>query len=267
MTVRTRRTLRVALLLTLALGACAPPPPGSLEALEVTARRGAERREQRYAVCDARGILRIDGRSTGKLPGVTLRVRVASPDRARLQASWLLGTLADVAVRSDSLIAWVPAERLGLAFGGLADTLGVREPARFLAQAMSASWVAPRDAWRSASLDSTGGVTLAWRGSADEQWTLRVDHDGRPLEVSVARDGRSVGAKVSGWQGRGDDAWPARLELADGGGQLRARLEFTELRAAKRARASWFALSPPDDARTLTLPDLQRLWNTRGEAR
>lgn len=267
MTVRTRRTLRLVLFLALALGACAPPPPGSLEALEVIARRGAERREQRYAVCDARGILRIDGSATGKLPGVTLRVRVASPDRARLQVSWLLGTLADVAVRSDSLIAWVPADRLGLAFGGLADTLGVREPARFLAQALSASWVAPRAAWRAATLDSTQGVSLTWSGAAGEAWTMRVDHDGRPAEVTVARESRSVSAKVSGWQGRGIDAWPSRLELSEGAGRLRARLELTDLHAAKRARASWFALMPPDDARTLTLPDLQRLWSSRGDER
>ncbi len=265
MTHRRHRLLSLLLALSCVLGACAPPPPGSLESLEQAARRGAERREKRYAACDARGILRIDGRATGKLPGVSLRVRVASPDRVRLQASWLLGTLADVAVRRDSLVAWVPAERMGLVFGGLADTLGVREPARFLAQALAASWGAPHAAWRDAALDSSGGVTLSWTGEAGERWTMRVDHDAHPAEVRVERDGRSLTAKVSQWRGRALDAWPGKLELSDGEGRVRARLELEELRSVKRARDSWFALALPDDARTLTFPELQHLWSMRGE--
>jgi hypothetical protein len=96
---------------------------------------------------------------------------------------------------------------------------------------------------------------------------MRIDRMGRPAEVRVEREGRSLIARITNWQGRALDAWPSRLEIADGGGQVRARLEIDDLRAMKRARAPWFALMPPDDARTLTLPDLQRLWSMRGENR
>lgn len=263
MTPRTRLVLALILGGSAVLGACAPPPPGSLQSLESQARRGAERRARRFAVCDARGILRIDGPATGKLPGVSMRVRVASPDRVRFQISWLLGTLGDVAVRSDSLVAWVPSQRLALVMGGLADTLGVQEPARFLSQALSASWIAPREAWRDAVLEPEG-VRLAWSGTAGESWTMRVDREGRPAEVRAERDGRSLAAKVSSWQGRGLEAWPSRLELTEGGGRVRVRLELEDLHAVRRPRASWFALMPPADARTLTLPDLRELLNAGG---
>lgn len=266
MSTRAHRLAFCTLACSLALASCAPPPPGSIESLESSSRRGAERRERRYASADARGILRIDGHATGRLPGVSLRVRVASPDRARVQVGWLLGTLADLALRSDSLVVWIPGQRLGVLFGGLADTLGVREPARFLAQALSASWVAPHSAWRQAALDSSG-AQLEWPGSAGETWTMHVDRDGRPTDVRVARAGRSVTAKVVGWLGRGPDARPSRLEIADGEGRVRARLELEELRAVKRPRASWFALMPPADARTLTLADLRELWSDMGERR
>ena len=162
---------------------CAPPPPGSLESLEQTARRAAERRERRWSAFEARAALRLDGRATGRLPAVSVHLRVASPDRVRLQARWLLGLLADVGARGDTLTVWVPSERLGIMVPDLADTLGVRDPARFLARALTATWVAPHEAWRQGVLDSAGAL-LAW-DERDEHWTLRVATGGR-TSVEVA---------------------------------------------------------------------------------
>ena len=247
------------------LASCAPPPPRGLETLEVLARRGAERREHRFAVCEVQAALRVSGRATGRLPAVSLHARLATPERVRLQCRWVLGLLADVAVRGDTLTAWVPSERLGLRVPDLSDSLGVREPARFLARALTASWQAPSEAWKQAVADSAG-VTLAWP-EHDEQWTLRVDRDGRPREVVVARNGQSVRARYGAWRGAGPYAWPARVELADAAGWVALTLDLEDLHAAKRARPAWFALVLPDDARRLELDDVKRILSQRGGGR
>ncbi len=249
----------------LLLASCAPPAPRGLEPLEVMARRGAERRERRLAAFELQAVVRVDGRATGRLPAVSLNARLASPDRVRLQCRWLLGLLADVAVRGDTLVAWMPAERLGIRVPDLADTLGVRDPALFLGRALTASWQAPREAWRAAVADS-GGATLAWP-QGDERWTLRVDRDGRPRDVTVARGERTVTARYAAWRGAGERAWPARIDLADGAGWLKVRFDLEDMRAAKRARAAWFALALPEDARRLELDDVKRVLSSRGGLR
>ena len=249
----------------LVLASCAPPPPGGLESLEVMAQRGAERRARRAATCEIQSVLRVDGRATGRLPAVTLHMRLTSPDRVRLQIRWLLGLLVDLAVRGDTLTAWMPGERLGLKIAALSDTLGVRDPALFLGRALGATWPVPREAWRRGVADSSG-ARLGW-DERDEHWTLRVDREGRPLEVSVARGERTVTARYSSWHGTGPAAWPARVELADGAGWVRARFELEDVRAARRPRPAWFALVLPEDARRLELDDVKRVLSTRGGLR
>jgi hypothetical protein len=262
---RARRSLLAALavgMVALLGSSCAPPPPGGLESLEQTARRMSDRRERRLSAFEAHAVLRVDGRATGKLPAVTVHVRVASPDRVRIQLHWLLGLLADVSARGDTLTAWVPGDRLGLSVPDLADSLGVREPARFLARALSAGWSAPHEAWRQGVLDSAG-ARLAW-DERDEHWTLRVGRDGRPREASVARGEHIVRARYDRWRGAGSAAWPGRVELEDGSGWLKVRFDIDDLHATRKPRARWFALVLPDDAKRLELDDVKRILSSRG---
>jgi len=244
------------------LASCAPPAPRGLETLEEAARRGAERRARRLVALEAQAIVRVDGRATGRLPAVAVSARLASPDRVRIQCRWLLGLLADIAVRGDTLVAWMPSGRLGLHVDDLADTLGVRDPALFFGRALLAAWEPPREAWRAAVADS-GGAVLAWTGG-DEAWQMHVDREGRPRDVRVERDGRSLTARYDAWRGSGPRAWPAKLELEDGAGWVRLRLELEDLRTPKRPRAHWFALTLPDDARPLTLDDVKRVLSRSG---
>lgn len=250
----------------LSLGACAPPPPGSLEALEVTARREAERRERTYADAEGVAVMRLDGRATGRLPALDVRLDLDSPDRVRLQFRWLLGVLGDVVARGDTLVVWMPSERLGVSFAGLDDSLGVHEPARFLAQALTASWVAPHEAWRDAVLDSAG-VRLAWSERDGDVWTMRLDRHARPSEASVTRGDHTLTLRLSAWDGAGAHARPERLEIADGDGWVRLRLDVDDLHPVRRRRASTFALVLPADARTLDWGDLTRLLSMGGLAR
>lgn len=244
---------------------CAPPPPGSLESLESAARVGAQRRERRLQGLEARAVLRVDGRATGRLPAISVTTRLASPDRVRIQARWLLGVLLDAVVADDTLTAWMPSERLGVRLPGLADSLGIREPGRFLGRAIVAGWQAPRDAWRRSRADSAG-ATLDWE-EAGEAWTLRVDPAGRPKELGVSRGEHQVTVRYSAWQGAGSAAWPKRIEVADGAGWVRVRMDLEDVHSIKRVKPAWFRLGIPDDVRPLGLSDLQRVLGLRGANR
>ena len=245
-----------ALLLWLA-ASCAPPPPGGIESLETLARRGAERRERSLSALETRLVLRLGGRATGRLPAVSVLARLAAPDRVRLQARWILGLLLDAAVRGDTLLAWVPTERLGVRVPDLADSLGVREPARFLGRALAASWQAPHEAWKAATLDSSG-VRLEWR-EGEESWALVLDRSGRPRKLELARGGRTLSVGYPQWHGAGLAAWPGRIEVRDGAGWVSARLDIEDAHRAKRARSSWFAVTMPADVAPLELDDLRRV--------
>jgi hypothetical protein len=248
----------VAALLAALLASCTRlPPPGDLEALETTARRGAERRERTLVALESRMILRLSGRATGKLPAVDVQTKLASPDRARLQARSILGLMLDAAVRGDTLLAWIPSERLGVRVPDLSDSLGLREPARFLGRALAASWQAPHEAWRAATSDSAG-VRLDWRED-DEAWTLWLDRMGRPRQLQFERDERSLRVLYPQWRGAGAGAWPQRIELADGDGWVHARLDMEDTHHAKSSRPSWFAVSMPDEVTPMELEDLKRV--------
>lgn len=244
---------------------CAPPVPGSLQSIESAARTGAHRRERRLQALETRSVLRIDGRATGRLPAVTVTTRLAAPDRVRLQARWVLGVLLDAVVASDTLVAWMPSQRLGLRLPGLADTLGIREPARFIGRALVAGWQAPAEAWRRARADS-GGVNLDWREGA-ESWTLRVDAAGRPSALTVARDKREVHVRYSGWHGAGAAALPSRVEVGDGAGWVKVRMDVETTRPLARPKPAWFRMVLPDDVAPLELDDLKRVLSLRRDAR
>ena len=244
--------------LGLCLASCAPPPPpGDIETLESTSRREASARERSLAALETRLTVRLDGRATGKLPALSVQARLATPDRARLHARWFLGTLFDAALRGDTLLAWVPSERMSFRLPDLADSLGVDEPARFFGRTLAASWQAPHDAWQSAVTDSEG-VHLAW-SEQDASWRMRLDRAGRPRELTLTQDARSIVVGYPQWHGTGEHAWPQRIELADGEGWVRARLDVENKFHAKHAHDSWFAMSLPEDVTPLELHDLKRM--------
>ncbi|MEY4070256.1 MAG: hypothetical protein RL721_870 [Candidatus Eisenbacteria bacterium] len=263
---RAVRTLMLVVAAACALASCAPRPPRGLETLEQAARRGAEARERRWASCEAVGALRLDGRATGRTPALMMGLRAAAPDRVRVRVQWALGVLGEVAVRGDTLVAWLPTQRLGVRFGGLADSLGVHDPAAFLVRSLAAAWVAPREAWRDAVADSAG-VSLAWREGDGDAWTMRVDLRGRPVEARVQRADHVIMLRISEWRGAGDDAHPTRLEIADGDGWVRLRLDLDDLVPRPRPRAQDFALELPAGVRPLEWSDLRALFALGGLSR
>lgn len=127
----------LAVVLALAFAGCAPPPRPAPSVDDVAARyrAGRDRRAAALHALTADLVLRLDGRATGRLPGLSASLALASPERARVRVNSLLGTALDVAARGDSLFAWVPSERTLLVLDGAAETLGVAPPVALLARA------------------------------------------------------------------------------------------------------------------------------------
>lgn len=247
-------TLRRVVALALALGAllvsCAPPPrPGELTSFAARYREGRESRERRVAGADAQLVVRVDGRATGRLPGMLVTAAMGGPDRLRLRASYLLGTAFDLVAEGDSVRAWVPSRNALLEVGGLGRELGRDRPVALLLQALTGTWDPPSGAWRDARLESTW-VRLAWREGADD-WAMTLDAAAHPLEVSITRSDRVLRVSYADWHRLAGADWPQRVEIADGDGWLRLRSELQSLRVPRRLREDRFTLRVPADAERL----------------
>lgn len=239
------------------LASCAPPPRPAPIVDDLAVRYRLERgnRAARVGALTADVLVRVDGRAVGRLPGLPATLALAAPDRARLRVSAFFGTAVDVCARGDSVLAWVPSERLALSLAGAGETLGIAAPVELLARALGATWDPPAEAWKSAAAESLG-VRLAWLESGDSL-ELLVDRDARPSRVRLAGGAGSVSVEYSGWARAGGAEWPGFLQITDGTGWARVRISVDEVRVAERADDGWFALRVPDGARRMDWEELR----------
>lgn len=252
-----RRLAVLALLPALLLGACARVPRlGSPESVRVSHARGVAERTERLAAMRADGRVQIDGRATGRLPALIAQTTLAGDAGFRLRARWLLGAAADVVLRGDSLLVWVPAERLAFSLAGAGETLGVGQAGTWVARALGAAWMPPAEAWRTASAES-GVWRLAWRQGADSL-SLRVNGEGEPVEAEIRRDGRGVLARYEDWRLAEGVRWPHRVELRDRDGWLSCTLTFDAPSFPAQVRPEWLDLRVPGDARRIHWDELRR---------
>lgn len=259
---RASRALLAGTLLGVLLASCGRPPrPGG--ALEDVATRYAVARDHREALLGALAgewMVRADGRGTGRLPTLPATFELASPDRARLRVSALIGVAFDVLVTRDSLFAWIPSQRMSLAAPG--ESLGIASPAAFAGRVIGATWSPPREAWRAASADS-GGWQLGWREGGDSL-ALRVDAGGQPIEAWIGRAGRGVRVGYPQWMRVKNEPFPQRCELADDTGWARVRLDAMDVHAADHADDGWFEPRRTSGWRTMQWDDLKSALERRG---
>jgi hypothetical protein len=249
------------------LASCAPPPRPVPMVDDLAARYSAERgrREEGLRALTADLVLRVDGRATGRLPGLPATLALAAPDRARLRVSALFGTALDVCAQGDSVVAWVPSERTALSLAGAGETLGIAPPVDLLARSLGATWNPPHAAWRAAAAESLG-LSVRWTEGGDSL-ELRLDGDARPARVRLAGAAGYVTVRYTGWTRAGGAEWPDALEISDGTGWARVRIGIDNLRVAERADDAWFALRVPDGARRLDWEGLREWLDRRKEAR
>lgn len=223
-----------------------------------------DRRDAGLRALTANLVVRVDGRATGRLPGLPATLALATPDRARLRVSALFGTALDVCAQGDSLLAWVPSEKVALSLAGASETLGIAPPVELLSRAIGATWQPPREAWKQSSPDSLG-LRMHWMQGTDTL-DMRVDLDSRPKEVRLASEQGSVTVRYSGtWTRSGGAEWPDALEVGDGTGWARVRIGVTTVRVAVKANDAWFALRVPADAKRLDWDGLREWLDRRRE--
>ena len=192
--------MTLAPLLALAIAGCAhrvalPPAPSALASRHEALRT---QREQRLQAFTASLLVRIDGGATGRLPVLGAELMLAPPTCMRARMEWLLGTALDLCACDDSLLAWVPSQRLGLRLAHAADSLGVREPVRWFACALGATWRPPASAWAAMTQDSAGPC-VRWAESSDSL-ALVLDSEARPSEVRLVRGASVLRVRYTDWE-------------------------------------------------------------------
>ena len=241
------------------LAGCAPRPSAPVDVTRDLVRERFETR-QAQRVAQAAGfeaqLLVWTRIRDEKYPGVEARVLLASPERARVRVASAFGTAADLVLHGDSALAWIPSRRTVVQVDAAGESLGVRDPARWLVSALTATWNPPAAAWASAERrDSL--VYVTW---TEDGWVRELDlgSSGLPRAARVHSEaGTPLEIRYLGWVGAAGVSWPARGTVASGDGRWSATWRLERHRAIGPPDPARFRLAPPANARRVTLTELR----------
>ncbi len=272
MTGRRRIPGRMAAAVALALVAgCAPRPTAIVP---VTQGARAERylsqlsrREQRAAMVEGvatiwlRGFALCDTCPPQRLPALQAGFVLAWPDAFRLRVSSMFSTALDLRLAGDSIVAYAPAQRWGVALDAVGDSLGLEAPGRLATRLLSAGWRPPPAVWVDGTREG-GLLVLRWSEAADSV-ALAVDESGTPVWVRLWRDARrGVVVDYERWEAVDGVAWPALLDLRTLGATFDLTCRFDRVAFPTRPDRSRLAVNIPGDADRLGL-DRLRGWLER----
>lgn len=269
---RWRSLAWAAVLVALAAG-CAPRP---VEIVPVTGGARAERylsqlsrREQCAAMVEgaatiwSRPFALCDTCPRRRLPALQAGFVLAWPDAFRLRVSSMFGTALDLALAGDSVAAYAPAQRWGVALDTVRDSLGLGQPGRLAVRLVSAGWRPPQPAWTGGTWEG-GLLILRWSEAADSV-ALAIDEAGRPVRVRLWRDARhGVAVDYERWEAVDGLPWPAVLKVRTLGGTLDLSCRLERVRFLARPDRSRLVVSIPADAERLGLDRLRRLLERAG---
>jgi hypothetical protein len=250
-----------------ATGGCAPHV---LRVAELAPALRAERyraalaeREARGAAVDAQLLLWAEIPAASRLPGAEGRLLLAAPDAFRLRVGSLFGTALDLGARGDSLSAYVPSRRRGLAVDARRDSLGILRPGGLAFRALSAAWRPPDSAWALATWSDTL-MRVWWMEDADTL-AVAIGSDGLPAWASLARPGGS-GVQVSyrAWDRSTGIAWPSHFEFEDRNGGFRLACKVSRVRFPAAPDSLRLIVPIPAGAERLTLAGLRRVLKRLG---
>ncbi len=195
------------------------------------------------------------------LPAVPVDLLLGWPDALRLRVAPLFGVALDLAAWDDSLVAYAPGQRAGLALDARRDSLGLRAPGSLLVRLWSATWRPPPPAWQEAG--GEGGLMRVRWSEGQDSLALAVDANGRPAWARVQRgDGRGVRVSYDRWEAAAGVDWPMllRVESLDGSFTLTSRVDRVRFEAKRDSGRLALRLPagtrPLDRARLGTLLDL-----------
>jgi hypothetical protein len=273
MTGRWRESGRVAALAALALLAGCAPRPSVLAPVTAGARADLyvaqlTRREERAARVEGEVMLRSmkdrSGDSTAsRWPTVQAAYFVGWPEAFRLRVGSLFGTALDLALAGDSVTAYVPAGRWGVALDATRDSLGLERPGRALARLWCAGWRPPRAAWADGTWDGDG-LAVGWRDGEDSV-TIVVDRDGLPTRASETRGGgRGVDVRYERWETVEGVAWPVALRVVTRDGALDLACRVDRVTFPRGGDGSRLAVRIPGGAERIGVADLRDLLERAG---
>jgi hypothetical protein len=220
-------------------------------------------REARLAATRLETTLWVEGERLGRWPALQLDLALVGPDAMRARVASLFGTALDVAVRGDSLRAYLPPRRLGVEVNALRESLGVREPGIWACRVLAANWHPGEATWVLPPGDTVWRAT--WADGADSV-AMEVDREGLPTEVELHdAAGRSVRVRYRGWTSEQRVLWPDRIEVEDGAGTLRLGCRVDRVRFYDRPDPAWLALTLPARAERVDWPALRRALERIGE--
>jgi hypothetical protein len=198
------------------------------------------------------------------LPAVQAGWVVSWPDAFRLRISSMFGTALDLGLAGDSVVAYAPAQRWGVALDATTDSLGLERPGRLVTSLVSAGWRPPPSAWAGASWDG-GLLVLRWSEAADSA-ALAIDESGKPVRARLWRDARTgVVIDYERWEAVDGVAWPVLLKVRTLGGSFELTCRLDRVRFLAPADRSRLAVFIPGDAARLELDQL-RGWLGRARA-
>lgn len=258
---RTPAPILAAAVLTLALGAaCAPhgivlPPPAGTR--EASFRAALAARETRGRAVDAAITLWARSQHSDVWPGVTGALTLRAPDALRLRVASVFGTAFDGAVRGDSVMAVLPARRLGFAADAARDRLGLSRPGLLGFRMFAATWRPPDSAWGQGTW-SEGMLALRWVDAGDSI-RLEIGPDGLPAAVTLERgDSLRVHARYRAWRRQAGVAWPAWIELDGGSGAVAVRCKVDRLRFVEQPGPGRPMARLPEGIAALDWPEFRR---------
>jgi len=200
------------------------------------------------------------------LPALRADLLMGWPDALRLRFAPLFGVALDVAAWGDSVVAYAPGQRSGLALDAVRDSLGAAAPGRLLLRLWSAAWRPPEAAWRDAA--PAGDLVLVRWVEAEDSVAVALDANGRPAWARLARpDGRGVRVTYERWELVSGVGWPMtlRVEGLDGSFTLTSRVDH--LRFEPKRDDARLRLRLPPGAKRLDPARLGPLLEMMGGAR
>ena len=169
----------------------------------------------------------------------------------------MFGTALDVSARGDSLTAYLPSRRLGMAIDSARDSLGLRQVGRLGYRAWSADWDPPDSAWSAAVWEDTL-LVVRW-AEEDDSLRLAVGSGGQPVWAVLARDGgpgvRTSYPEWAAWEGV---RWPSLIEFEGASGDLEVTCRVRRVHFRDHPDGPALAVRLPTRAERLTPSALKR---------
>lgn len=259
--------VRAAALLLL-LASCVPRPSG-IAPLAGSPRRARylaqlNQRQQRAVMVEEaatiwpRGGTGCDSCPMRRLPGVQAQLAFSWPALFRLRVDSIFGTALDLGLAGDSLRAYAPAQRAGVALDARRDSLGVSDAGSLAVRLLTAGWRPPDTAWTRAAWEGRL-LVLRWSESGDSV-VVALDDRGRPAWARLGRDaGRGIRVAYERWETVDGVAWPVTLRVRSLGGEFEVTSRIARVRFGASADSHRLAVHIPDDAERLGPDRLRRL--------